>query len=81
MKKRMRHREDLWRWLRAERRHHHSALRTVEGFCFLQSLCLERILISPLCTPISPSHSPHAHAVAALAVDSHSIYTYPGLFV
>lgn len=33
------------------------------------------IFLSPLNTPISPSHSPRAHAAAELAVDSRSICT------
>lgn len=33
------------------------------------------IFLSPLNTPISPSHSPHARAAAELAVDSRSICT------
>lgn len=33
------------------------------------------IFLSPLNTPISPSHSPRARAAAELAVDSRSIYS------
>lgn len=61
-------RVDVWRW--AE-----SVCWTERERFLLAEFMIKGIFLSPLNTPISPSHSPRARAAAELAVDSRSIYS------